>query len=92
MEQCYAILEHDPDNEYATSHLATALLEQGDLDKAMHYAAKNLARKSDPANTLVVAHIFFRKGEMKRAAEMFQKALDLDPDNAAAREGLRRCQ
>lgn len=91
IEQCLAILEKEPDNEYATSHMATALAEQGDLNKAMHYAAKNLTKYPSAFNHVVIAHVFYRQGRMDRAGEMFQKALDLEPGNAEAHEGVRRC-
>lgn len=91
VEHCLAILEKDPDNEYATSHLATGLADLGDLNKAMYYAAKNLTKHPSAFNHLVVAHIFYRQERLDRAREMFEKALVLEPGNADALEGVKRC-
>jgi len=92
VEHCLSILEQDPENEYATSHLATGLAELGDLNKAMYYAAKNLAKHPSAFNHLIVGHIFYRQGRVDQAGEMFQKALDLEPGNVDALEGVERCQ
>jgi len=91
-EQCLAILKKDPENEYAISHLATALTEQGDLNKAMYYGAKNLAKHPTAFNHNLVGHIFYRQGRVEQALNMFEKALALEPGNAEAAEGIRRCK
>jgi len=92
VEQCEAILKKDPENEYAISHLATALAQTGDLNKAMYYGAKNLAKHPTAFNHLVVGHIFYRQGNMDRALEMFETALAKDPGNVEAIEGVERCK
>lgn len=92
IEQCLQILKQEPENEYATSHLATALLEKGDLNKAMHYGAKNLAKHPNAYNHLVVGHIFYYQGHVDKALKMFEKALALEPGHPRALEGIQRCE
>jgi tetratricopeptide (TPR) repeat protein len=64
-----------------------------DYDKALDSVRKSLAR--DPL--LVAAHvllgeILLAQGKNTEAASAFRHALTLDSSNAAAREGLQRCQ
>jgi Tfp pilus assembly protein PilF len=67
------------------------LFKMGELDEAEKYIRMALEQmKSDVVIWDHLAEIYFAKGLREQAREMWEKALALDPDNAAIREKLDR--
>ncbi len=90
--------EHASDGQYDFSPkslgiAASRLLEAGRTDDAVAFARLN----ADSHPDVSLAHsqlgqILMRKGDRAAALESFQKALTLDPTNAAAQRGLKAAE
>lgn len=73
--------------------LAETLLKSGNLDKALEYARKSIERDPNPAaGHALTGQILRAQGNCAGAIASFDKALTLDADNAAAKEGKALCQ
>ena len=80
VEQCCQVLRTNPDNVYAMNHLARALFNTGEKDRAESLLIRGLTLKPDFAemhNNL--GHVKRDKGDLAGAAQCFQRALELMP-------------
>ena len=73
--------------------LAEKLFQAGNHDQALEHVQKSLER--DP--TLAEAHVLLgqilaAQGKPTEAAKAFAQALQLDPKNVTASDGLKACQ
>ena len=83
-------LEADRSNATAWSSLALALLRTGRLDEAAGHAQQAVSlRPAEPVGHDVLARILAAQGKIDDARREFSRALELDPNYAPAREGLR---
>ena len=78
-----------PDNVPAHQNLGNLLVKQGRLDEAIQQFGAALKFKfDDPALFVALGGAQGRRGDWDAALACFQKALDLDPKSADARNGL----
>lgn len=69
--------------------VATTLLDQKRLDEAMEFLRLNAEIFPASVNTqLMLGDLAVRKGDPAQAAGYFKRALELDPNNAAAKKAL----
>ncbi len=73
----------------ALTNLGTALADQGKMDEAItaYETAVAIRPNADLLNSL--GNQYLRKGEHAKAQGAFEKALQMNPDHAAAQEGLK---
>jgi tetratricopeptide (TPR) repeat protein len=82
-------LRSAPDNVPAHQNLGNLLVKQGRLDEAVQQFGAALRWKSDdPALFVALGNAQGRRGDWDAALACFQKALNLDPSSADARNGL----
>ncbi len=75
-------LKIDPENGAFLDSYAWVFFQMGNIDSAFKYM--ELAMKkidNDPVAYSHLGEIFFKKGELKKALEAFQKSLDLDAED-----------
>lgn len=73
--------------------LAEALLRAGNLDKALESARKAVeAEPSSPASHVVRGKVEAARGDCEAASSSFDRALELEPGNAAAASGAAICR
>lgn len=90
IRDCQQLLAKDGTDWSATLHLAMAYMQDGDLDRAMHYAARALKLSDNSASHNMVAHVFYRRGEMKPALRHFRRSVELDPANSDSQQAVDR--
>jgi hypothetical protein len=79
--------------ERTLSAVASSLAQDGKLAEALKVAEAN--RQIFPSSSAVhtlIGHILMSKGDRAGAAASFQKAVDLDPKNEEAKQGLAQSQ
>lgn len=78
-------LDADPGNHRIMNNIASSLLRTGQHDEALVYVLQALALKSNYVSALVNGGIAYSlKGENAAAANMFRKAVTLEPVNRQA--------
>jgi serine/threonine-protein kinase len=100
LAECTRATEVDPLNANAFSNCAYIYERLQQLDKAIWYHSKSIevqpkwpnARSKLPEFYVGRANDYARKGEWEKAAEDYGKAIQLDPKNSAAVNGLDRVQ
>jgi golgin subfamily B member 1 len=91
---CHEALELQPDHRPALDELARCYVRRGRWKEALETLERLIARAPD-ARTKADAHqriarIHVSRDEKAKALVLFERALDLDPANAAAHEGMAR--
>jgi tetratricopeptide (TPR) repeat protein len=80
-----------PDNTDLRLNLAAALGEAGDDPASLaQFDAVALLRPRDPTPHLLAGQLLIDRHRLEEARTRYQRALELDPDSAAARSGLDR--
>ncbi|HQB28365.1 MAG TPA: tetratricopeptide repeat protein, partial [Paludibacter sp.] len=72
------------DNYMAHNNLASALLEKGETEKAMHHYHEAIAINHYPAAYYNIGVIYYRMGQHQQSIEYFKKAIREKADYAAA--------
>jgi tetratricopeptide (TPR) repeat protein len=87
-EQFVTAVDVDPKESRAWQKCGQCLIAMRELDQAEHYLKKAL--ELNPLSTEVVVNfgfLYLERGDRSRASELFDRVLDSEPTNAAAREG-----
>ncbi|MFA9419868.1 MAG: tetratricopeptide repeat protein [Gammaproteobacteria bacterium] len=84
---CQKAISIAPGNAEAQALLAYALVHAGEIEKALpfHEASLRLAPICPNWYLLVGGSIYQRKGELPKAIEIFQQAIDVEPESPLAR-------
>ena len=90
ISECREILVDHPRNTFALNHLAAAYFQQGDVGKALEYAARSLNEERHPNTCHLIARLFLHQGRWDKAREYFEAALDVDPGHDVSRRALQR--
>lgn len=77
---------YSPESVYIM--IANCYSQKEEFDTAIEWREKALAITEDPENYLNLGMIYRIKQDDETAEKMFRKALDIDPDNAAAYASL----
>lgn len=73
--------------------LAAALFKAKNYDKALENVRKSIDKDPGLADAhALLGAIFAAQGDCPAAASAFRRALEIDPGNAGARDGLERCR
>ena len=72
----------------ARNNLGNALRDVGEIDASISVFEKLVTRDVPAQIHVNLARSYVAKGDMQSAWRSFQKALEIDPDNRAAREAL----
>jgi TPR repeat protein len=74
-------------------NLAVNLYKEQSFDAALAYCQRAVQNDDGNAEAYVVTgNIYVQKGDLPKAAEMYRKALKVNPDQYEAKENLRRIQ
>ena len=84
IRECQKILHTDTKNHFALQHIASAYLEAGDYDKALHYAVLASQQMETVSTRNIIAQVFYRRGMFDKAMLHYEKALAIDPANEHA--------
>ena len=85
LEKAVAI---DPKHAKAHNNLALAAIDSGELEVAEAHYRESLAIKEQPAIYNDLGFVLEREGLADEAAEMYRKAIKLDPGSASAQYNL----
>jgi Flp pilus assembly protein TadD len=89
MEYCYKVLEFDRDNVFAHGYLSVALAATDKTDEAIKEIRFVLkARPDDVAMYCNLGILLERKGQTAEAIKAYRQGLQIDPNNAVARQLL----
>ncbi len=92
IKECKSLLEKDENNYFALCHCALAHINLKDYNTGISYATK-AAELKDTAyvrNIIALAYHYLKK--RKQAIFNYKKALELDPQNQRAKDGLEQLQ
>jgi tetratricopeptide (TPR) repeat protein len=82
------ILNHTPDNPGALEQLSQLYLDEGKAADAVALLKDAAGNSGDPALYDLLGNAYAKIQDSEKAAEAFQKAVDLEPDDAGHRRGL----
>ena len=88
-----AILKNDPNDTDAKGLAATFLLDKGDINRAI--VELQAVTTKAPTNALArftLGRAYFMQGQVEQARQMFQKAIELQPNYMEARIALAELQ
>lgn len=90
IESMKKVVDLQPDHSQALNYLAYSWAEQGvHLEKAESYARKAVLKEQDDAYILdTLGWVLFKKGDYKKAAEVLQKAHEMQPQVSIISEHL----
>jgi tetratricopeptide (TPR) repeat protein len=93
-QYCYKFINvtdriKNSNNEILHNHLGKSLLNEGDLDKAIHHYSEALRINSDSADPHInLALIYAKKNQNTKAVFHFKKAIQFKPKNHALHNDL----
>jgi len=88
---CKRAIEIDPDFGNPYNDIGAYLIELQRFDEAVPWLESAIAAKRYEARHFPyfnLGRVYVAKGELKRACELFQQALDIEPRYALASQGL----
>jgi Tfp pilus assembly protein PilF len=89
--ECKKAIEVDPDFGNPYNDIGSYLMRQGQLDEAIPWLERALrAPRYEPRHYphCNLGRVFWQKGQLHRAIEEFNKALEIEPDYPYARAAL----
>jgi tetratricopeptide (TPR) repeat protein len=88
VESFLSALEHNPNDAAALAGLAEAYYWLAEYDQAQTYSQRALQLAAgDPAVISLAGRVAIGAGNMERAAQLFDRALEIEPNNVDARLG-----
>jgi len=91
IDECKKAIDVDPDFGNPYNDIGSYLIHLGNLDAAIPWLEKAvIAKRYEPRHYphCNLGRVYQAKGMLKKAAEEFERALDLEPNYAFARQAL----
>jgi tetratricopeptide (TPR) repeat protein len=91
IEECKKAIEIDPDFGNPYNDIGSYLIHLGELDAAIPWLERAItAKRYEPRHFphCNLARVYQAKGQLKRAVEEFERALEIEPDYPFARNAL----
>jgi Tfp pilus assembly protein PilF len=89
--ECKRAIEVDPDFGNPYNDIGAYLIELERYDEAVPWLEQaTVAKRYDPRHFpyFNLGRVYLAKGQIKRARELFQQALEIEPDYTLARQGI----
>ncbi len=83
-------LDLNPDSFYILDSMGWVYFRLGQLDKALNYLQQAMVKSNDPEIAAHLGEVLWMMGDRPAAQDVWRKALELSPDNAAVLKVMKR--